>query len=695
MTWRIGIDIGGTFTDVATVEEATGRIGIAKVLTTPHDFAQGVINGIRQGLAENAIHPADVALLSHATTVVTNALLERKGARCGFIATRGFRDLLELRRSSRPDLYDLFQDGPSVLVPRRYRWEITERVDAQGDVITPLAMSELPALIQAVRSAGLQTVAVSFLFSFLNDSHERAVGAALRAALPDVGVFLSSEVLPEIREFERASTTAVCAYVGPLLAGYLDRLSQATTALGLPALHVMGSSGGVFDIAEALRMPAMAVESGPAAGVIAAALAGRELRRPNLISFDMGGTTAKASVIIGHEVAVTADYEVGGAANTRRWMHGTGHPIRVPVVDLAEVSAGGGSIAWVDPGGSLKVGPASAGADPGPAAYGGGGIHPTVTDADVVLGWLDRQALLGGGLPIDLTAAERAIAADVAEPFGLSVPQAAARIVEVVNSNMAQALRIVSVERGHDPREFSLIAFGGAGPVHAVALAAELAIPEVIIPPAPGAFSALGLVATDLKRNYARTLYADLGQVDPDRVADAFAAMEAAGTSMLKTAAVPPEQRALLRSADVRYRRQAYELTLPVEDGPVSRATLDRLASSFHDKHEQTYGHANRDEAVQLVNLRLAAVGKLLDLQLRQPADPSSVRRRRRDVWFAASGFVATAVHWRNGLAAGTAIGGPAIIEALDSTTVVPPGWTGRVDDLGYIRLTPDTLAAT
>ncbi len=695
MTWRIGIDIGGTFTDVATVEEATGRIGIAKVLTTPHDFAQGVINGIRQGLAENTIQPTDVALLSHATTVVTNALLERKGAKCGFITTRGFRDLLELRRSSRPDLYDLFQDGPSVLVPRRYRWEITERVDAQGDVVTPLAMSEMPELIEAVRSAGLQTVAVSLLFSFLNDSHERAVGAALRAALPDVGVFLSSEVLPEIREFERASTTAVCAYVGPLLAGYLDRLSQATTALGLPALHVMGSSGGVFDIAEALRMPAMAVESGPAAGVIAAALAGRDLRRPNLISFDMGGTTAKASVIIGHEVAVTADYEVGGAANTRRWMHGTGHPIRVPVVDLAEVSAGGGSIAWVDPGGSLKVGPASAGADPGPAAYGGGGIHPTVTDADVVLGWLDRQALLGGGLPINLAAAERAIAAHVAEPFGLSVPQAAARIVEVVNSNMAQALRIVSVERGHDPREFSLIAFGGAGPVHAVALAQELAIPEVIIPPAPGAFSALGLVATDLKRNYARTLYADLGQVDPDRVADAFAAMEAAGTSMLKTAAVPPEQRALLRSADVRYRRQAYELTLPVADGPVSRSTLDQLTSSFHDKHEQTYGHANRNEAVQLVNLRLAAVGKLLDLKLSQPADPSSVRVRRRDVWFAASGFVSTAVHWRNGLAAGTAIGGPAIIEALDSTTVVPPGWTGRVDDLGYIRLTPDRSAST
>ncbi len=303
MPWRIGIDIGGTFTDVAMVEEGTGRIGIAKVLTTPHDFGEGVIAGIAQGLRENAIDPADVALLSHATTVVTNALLEKKGARTGFIATRGFRDLLELRRSSRPDLYDLFQDGPAVLVPRRHRFEITERIDAQGQVVTPLAEDELPALIDAIRTAGVETVAVSFLFSFLNDAHERRVGEALRAALPGVGVFLSCEVLPEIREFERASTTAVCAYVGPLLAGYLERLSEATSALGLPPLYVMGSSGGVFDIAEGLRMPAMAVESGPAAGVIAAVLVGRQLDRPNLISFDMGGTTAKASVIANGEIA--------------------------------------------------------------------------------------------------------------------------------------------------------------------------------------------------------------------------------------------------------------------------------------------------------------------------------------------------------------------------------------------------------
>ncbi len=687
MSWRIGIDIGGTFTDVAMVEADTGRIEIAKVLTTPRDIEQGVIDGIGWGLREFAIDPSTVTLLSHATTVVTNALLEKKGARAGFITTRGFRDILELRRSSRPDLYDLFQDAPAVLVPRRHRFEITERIDAQGAIVTPLDEAGLPAVIDAIRAAGLQTVAVSLLFSFLNDTHERRVGAALRAALPDLAVYLSCDVLPEIREFERASTTAVCAYVGPLLRSYLDRLQRAASDLGLPALHVMGSSGGVFDVAEALRLPAAVVESGPAAGVIAASLAGRQLDRPNLISFDMGGTTAKASVIVGGEIAVTAEYEVGGAANTKRWMHGTGHPIRVPVIDLAEVSAGGGSIAWIDPGGALKVGPHSAGADPGPAAYGAGGMRPTVTDADVILGYLDRHALLGGALRIDLAAAERAIADAVASLLGLSVAEAAARIVEVVNANMAQALRIVSVERGHDPQEFSLIAFGGAGPVHAVALAEELQIPEVIIPPAPGAFSALGLVASDLRRDYARTLYANLAEVDPARVAEAIAAMEASAAAMLEAAQVPQERRAIIRQADLRYRRQAYELTVPLIDGRIDRMLTAALAEAFHAKHAQTYGHANRAEAVQLVNLRVTALGRLPPLTLAQRGNSDSARIRERDVWFAETGFVATPVHWRLGLVPGTQIAGPAVIEALDSTTVVPPGWRAAIDEYGCIRL--------
>jgi N-methylhydantoinase A len=687
MAWRIGIDIGGTFTDVVLVDEETGRIGVAKTPTTPCDVTKGVIDGIRQGLTRYRVDPAAVALLAHATTIVTNALIEKKGAKAGFVATRGFRDVLELRRSSRADLYDLFQDAPAVLVPRRWRFEITERIDAQGWVVTPLDEREIDGVIAAVRDAGLETVAVSLLFSFLNDRHERLLGERLRRALPGVGVYLSSEILPEIREFERASTTAVCAYVGPLLAGYLDRLQCEITALGLPRLYVMGSSGGVFDVAEGLRMPAMAIESGPAAGVIAAALAGKELSFANLISFDMGGTTAKASLIADGEIAVTAEYEVGGSGHAKRWLSGTGHPIRVPVVDLAEVSAGGGSIAWVDPGGALRVGPQSAGADPGPAAYGHGGTEPTVSDADVVLGYLDRKALLGGALAIDLAAAQAAIRERVADPLGLGVTEAAAAIVDIVNSNMAEALRVVSVERGHDPREFALIAFGGAGPVHAAALADELQIPEVIVPPASGAFSALGLVASDLKRDYSRTLYADLRALDPAQVAEALAEMEATASEWLAAGAIPAAKRELLRAADLRYRRQAYELTVLLAEGPITRASLDRLAAAFHDKHRQTYGHANPEEAVQLVNLRLTAIGRLPGLTLAQPPAAAPARCRMRDVWFSKIGSTLCPVHWRDGLAVGETLTGPAIVEAMDSTIVVPPGWIASVDGKGYIRL--------
>jgi N-methylhydantoinase A len=688
MSWRIGVDIGGTFTDVALVEEATGRIAVAKLLTTPGDFGQAVIDGLRQGLGQNRIDPAAVTLLAHATTVVTNALLEHKGAAAAFVGTRGFRDILELRRSSRADLYDLLQDPPAVLIPRRHRFEITERIDAQGAVVTPLAEEELPGLIAAIRDSGTETVAVCLLFSFLNDSHERRVGAALRAALPGVRVFLSCDVLPEIREFERASTTAVCAVVGPLLGSYLHRLEQATAGLGLPRLHVMGSSGGVMEADAALAMPAAAVESGPAAGVIAAALAGRQLHRPNLLSFDMGGTTAKASLIAGGEVAVTAEYEVGGAGHANRWMHGTGHPIRVPVIDLAEVSAGGGSIAWIDPGGALKVGPHSAGAVPGPAAYGRGGTLPTVTDADVVLGWLDGTALLGGALAIDRPAAEAAVMAEIGTKLGLDAQAAAARIVAVVHANMAQALRIVSVERGHDPAEFALIAFGGAGPVHAAFLAEELAIPEVIVPPAPGAFSALGLVATDLRRDWSRTLYAELGTLDPARLAPVLAEMEAAGRAFLAAAQVPPERRTLVRTADVRYRRQAYELTVPLAEGPADHALLAQLAATFHDRHEQTYGHANRAEAVQLVNLRLTALGRRPDLALRQAQDPAAARVRQREAWFPGLGSGPIPVHARDGLLPGAELAGPAVIESLDSTALIPPGWRARIDQAGFIRLT-------
>ena len=689
MSWRIGVDIGGTFTDVVLADEASGAAAVVKVPTTPRDFARGVVDGLQAAMREHGVAAADVAWLAHATTVVTNALLEGKGARTALVTTRGCRDVLELRRSARASLYDLFQDAPAVLVPRHLRLEVDERVDAQGQVVTPLAPAGIEPVIDFIRRHDVDAIAVCLLFSFLNDTHERALGARLRAAFPDRPVFLSSEVLPEIREFERTSTTAVCAYVGPILRSYLARLESAVTGMGLPAPWVMGSSGGVFSVAEGLRMPAMAVESGPAAGVIAAALVGRQRGLPNLISFDMGGTTAKASVIERGEITTTSEYEVGGGGNVRRWLHGTGHPIRVPVVDLAEVSAGGGSIAWIDPGGVLRVGPESAGAEPGPVCYGQGGGRPTVTDADLVLGYLNPVALLGGALPVDLARARAALEVEIAKPLGLDVLPAAAGIVEVVNAGMAAALRIVSVERGHDPREFTLVAFGGAGPVHAARLAEELEIPRVLIPPIPGGFSALGLVATDVRRDYVRTFYASLAGAAPAEIGAAFAAMEEEARAMLRRASVPEARWALSRAADCRYPRQAYELTVPVTDGPLDAAALQRLARDFHDRHRTTYGHASPDEPVQCVNLRLSAVGRLAPLDLARAATgaASTAAPAAREVYFKETGAGRCEVLAREGLAPGRVRPGPLIVESSDTTVVVPPGWRLRVEADGLIAL--------
>ena len=690
MSWRIGVDIGGTFTDVVVADEARGSLEVVKVPTTPRDFAQGVLHALAAATRAHGIRPDEVSLLAHATTVVTNALLEGKGARTALLTTQGMRDVLELRRSARASLYDLFQDGPRVLVPRHARLEVRERLDAQGQVVTPLAMEDVDAAVDFIRRHEIQAVAVCFLYSFLDDTHERRVGERLRAALPGLPVFLSSEVLPEIREFERTSTTAVCAYVGPILASYLERLATAVTQQGFPAPYVMGSSGGVFTVAEGVRMPAMAVESGPAAGVIATQLIGRRLGLPNLLSFDMGGTTAKASLIEGGQINTTSEYEVGGGTNARRWMHGTGHPIRVPVIDLAEVSAGGGSIAWIDPGGALRVGPESAGAEPGPVCYGQGGEQPTVTDADLVLGYLNPVALLGGGLPVHLDRARAAIETRVARPLKQGVLEAAAGIVDVVTAGMAAALRIVSVERGHDPREFALVAFGGAGPVHAARLAQELEIPEVIVPPIPGGFSALGLVASDFRRDYVKTFYTRLDEARLEEVAAVYARMEAAGREVLRAAGVPEDRWELTRAADCRYGRQAYELTVPVEPGPVTEKTLGRLAADFHDRHRQTYGHASPDEAVQCVNLRLAAVGHQAGLELsRRPAGGAAPRTvETREAYFKETGLVRCDVLPREALPPGTRRAGPLVIEAMDTTVVVPPGWYCRVDEGGFIRLT-------
>lgn len=690
MAWRIGIDIGGTFTDVALVDDVTGRIGVAKAPTTPKDFGQGVLSALATAMHRYELQAANVGLLAHATTVVTNAILEEKGARAALIATRGFRDVLELRRSSRADLYDLFQPPPGTLIRRRRRYEITERIGADGAVVTGLADAEIDGLIATIKGEKIQAVAVALMFSFLNPSHEQRLGARLRAALPGVPVYLSHEVLPEIREFERTSTTAVCAYVGPILASYLQRLEEATRGLGLPPLYVMGSNGGVFEVAEGIAMPAMAVESGPAAGVVAATLAARQIRRLDLLSFDMGGTTAKASLIRNGQYETTPEYEVGGGASGNRFMNGTGHPIRVPVIDLAEVSAGGGSIAWVDRAGALRVGPKSAGAEPGPVCYGRGGIEPTVTDCNLLLGYLDQTSLLGGDLAIDFAAAERAIGERLAKPLQLDERSAAAAVIDIVNNAMAEALKIVSVQRGHDPRTLSLMAFGGAGPLHGVALAEELGIAEVICPPIPGAFSALGLVGSDLKRDYVRTVYASSIKADAATLEAAFQAMEREGSAMLDRANVAPGRRRFERTVDARYERQSYELSVPAPQSPINASAIIGIADAFHARHAQTYGHDNRTEPVQFVSLRVAAIGAIPPLALKQETAKSDTNpvKGRRNVWFRATGNVEATILDRAHMPAGYATNGPAVIESLESTILVPPGWSARMDGDGYVWLT-------
>jgi N-methylhydantoinase A len=688
--WRIGVDVGGTFTDVAIVNENDGTMGVAKVSSTPTDFGVGVIEAIEQALIKYKVETKDVTLLAHATTVVTNAILEEKGAKVGLISTLGFRDILELRRSARADLYDLFQDPPSVLVKRRNRFEITERIGADGKIVSPITEEEIERVIIKLKAADVEAVAVSFLFSFLNDEHEALVGKRLRKALPDIPVFLSSEVLPEIREFERTSTTAICAYVGPILSSYLARLKNSVTEKGLPAPYVMGSGGGLFEIEESLMMPAMAAESGPAAGVIAAALAGKQIIRSNLLSFDMGGTTAKASLIKDGVIETTPEYEVGGEGSGSRWLNGTGHPIRVPVIDLAEVSAGGGSIAWIDPVGSLRVGPNSAGAAPGPVCYGRGGVEPTVTDANLVLGRLDSKSLLGGDLSIDISRAEAAINEKIAIPLNVTIDQAASSIIKVVNNAMGEALRIVSVERGHDAREFSLICFGGAGPLHAVALAEELGMKEVIVPPIPGAFSALGLIGSDISRDYGRTFFSIIDQTNPQDVENVFRKLEEDAKVMLAKTGIRQKDWRLKRSVDVRYTRQAYELNV---DAPknIDASNFFDLADRFHQKHAITYGHSNETEQVQLVTLRLSAKARLPGLKIRQKVSRDegiAEIKSNRDVWFDEVGKLATPIYERELLSSGAKLTGPAIVESLDSTIVIPPHWEAVIDGEGFILLT-------
>jgi len=695
MAYRLGIDIGGTFTDATLIDEDSGKVRIDKVSSTPHDPSLGFCEATRRILREARVEPADVRYVVHGTTVATNAIMEGKTARTGFITTDGFRDMLEIQRQIRPSLYDLQFEKPRPLVPRYLCFGVPERMDADGKVLTALDQAATRRIAVELRAEGVEAVAVCLLHAYINPDHERMVGEILSEVFPEAIVSLSSDVAPEIREYYRASTTVINAAIRPVVARYLQNIEARLREAGLNAeLLVMQSSGGVFTFAAASEKPVFMVESGPAAGVIAAAYLGSTLGYQNILSFDMGGTTAKAGLIQDGTPRVTKDYEVGATAQSGAGRaRGSGYPIRTPVIDLVEIGAGGGSIAWVDSGGALRVGPQSAGADPGPVCYGKGGTQPTITDANLVLGRLNPHYFLGGEIVLDVEKARAAILGQCAQPLGLDLIAAAHGIVEIANAAMVNALRLVSVQRGYDPRDFVLIAFGGAGPVHANRLAAETDIPTTLIPMSPGITSAMGLLVTDLKHDYATTFIRRVDQLDTRAVTDVFARMESSGRASLLRDSIAAGNMEFVRQADMRYVGQSFELTIPLSaNADITPGVVTQVLAQFHEAHERAYGFNAPGEPVELVNLRLTAVGKIGKPQLREllpGGEEGSGEKGRRQVYFAErGGFVDCPIYDRYHLRFGAVIAGPAIVEEFDSTTVIHPGYVARVDRFGNMMLT-------
>jgi N-methylhydantoinase A len=649
---RMGVDVGGTFTDLAAVVE--GRLVTAKVPTTPRDQAAGALASIEVA----GVTAAEIGALCHGTTVATNALLERQGARTALVTTEGFRDVLEIGRQNRPSLYDLTEDRPPPLVPRELRFTVRERMGPAGE-IQPLDEESVSEVAAELARAEVEAVAVCLLFAFLHPAHERRVGELLRRGLGETPISLSSDVLPEFREYERFATTTADAYLGPRLAAYLEVLSAELAAAGAPPPLVMQSSGGVATARGAAKRPSGVVMSGPAGGAVGAARAAAASGHAHALALDMGGTSTDVSLIVESAVATTTESLVGGV------------PIGLPAVDVHSVGAGGGSIAWVDDGGALRVGPRSAGAEPGPAAYGRGGSEPTVTDANLVLGYLAEGSTLGGKLTLRRDLAECTLAR-IASALRVDVSEAALGVVRVAEAEMIRALRVMSLERGLDPRELALVAFGGAGPMHGCALAEELGVEIVLVPRAAGVLSALGLALSDLRRDSVRPCPTDLAAADAAELECRFAAMEHEARADLDD----PE---LDRRADLRYRGQAFELTIPAGD-------LSALASRFHDEHERRYGYRMEEEPVELVALRLAATVRSEALAPEASSRTGAPARGARRANFDGEWIEAEALDGTQ-MGAGSAVEGPAIVDLPEATCVVRPDWRGEVDGAGMLVL--------
>ncbi len=698
-SYRIGIDIGGTFTDILAMDER-GNLLTLKVLSTPEDFSQGILQGIK-GITstpgpEQPHSPLPLSSLQeiiHGTTVATNAILEQKGARTGLITTKGFRDVLEIRRIRMPELYNLRWEKPKPLVERRLRMEVSERIDHQGTVITPLQLSDLERALERFRAEGVTSIAVCLINAFLNPLHEQAIGKFLQEHYPEALCSLSSQILPEIKEYERTSTTVINAYVRPVVSRYLDALERGLHRLGYnKPLLIMQSNGGIMSAAVAREKPVQIIESGPAAGVIGAAAISRKCGYPNLITLDMGGTTAKASIIEGGALNRSPEYEVGGGITLgSRLIKGGGYLVRAPVIDISEVGAGGGSIAWIDKGGHLQVGPQSAGALPGPVCYNQGGDVPTLTDANLVLGYLNPTSLVGGSLILNREKTEKIVERVIAAPLSLSLLEAAYGIHLLANASMTRAVKAVSTERGRDPRDFALLAFGGNGPVHAVELARSLEMKRVIIPPFPGVFSAFGLLVSEVEHHQVQTYYRSLATLDLTEINTLLSQLEAGLRKILAREGYSPEAMRIERSADLHYAGQSFELTVPLDPGIVTGATLEKLRERFGEEHRKTYGHKSDHEPVEIVNLRLIARGVSSTARFPEQLHPVAHKLEfspTRQAYFGAEyGLLETPIRSRESLSNQEETG-PMIIEEYDSTIVIPPECRVRRDEWQNVIIT-------
>jgi len=667
--FRAGIDIGGTFTDTVIVD-ADGKLSYVKVPSTPPEFVDGLMNGLQRG--PHAL--SEMTLLAHGTTVGINAIVTRRGAKAALVTTKGFRDLMAIRRGDR-ESFNLWWQPPKPMIPRRFRFEIDERVNYVGDVLKAVDEREVRELAARIRALEIEAVAVVFVNSPVNPEPERRAKEILESELPGVYISASNEILPEILESERTATTTINAYIGPVMAEYVGQLEERLAAGGYDGdVTIATSAGGVATPDSVRRVPARTLESGPAAGV----MAGREIARAagfgNVVTFDMGGTSLDLGLIVDGEARRTNEYLI-------EW----GTPVRFPSIDVFSIGAGGGSIAWIDTGGSLRNGPQSAGARPGPACYGSDGEEPTNTDAQVVLGRMTPEAFLGGEMTIDSELARRAIADKIGEPLGLELNEAADAVIQIANNNMLQSLRLATVERGHDPREFSLFAFGGAGPLYAAEVARAGSIPTVIVPRFPGLTSALGLLMSDIRHDASRSILRTNREIEIRELDGAFGELDERVLGLLEGEGISRSAGALSREIDVRYFGQSEGFTVSVPDGALDESVLATITDGFLEQQQREFGYVMPEDfaTIELVTARVSGVGSVEKAELEKVAPGSGAESAllgEREVYFEGA-VVATKIYARDQLGAGDTFGGPAIVEQADSTTVVPPGAAVQVDE--------------